>query len=30
VTREKEIIPYCQTFVRAAHTYFRLRLLGYE
>jgi len=24
------IIPYCQTFVRAAHTYFSLRLLGYE
>ena len=30
VAREKEIIPYCQTFVRAAHTYFSLRLLGYE
>ncbi len=30
VTREKEIIPYCQTFVRAAHTYLSLRLLGYE
>ncbi|MFQ5912474.1 MAG: sulfurtransferase [Nitrospinota bacterium] len=30
VTRDKEVIPYCQTFHRAAHTYFTLRLLGYE
>jgi len=25
-----EVIPYCQTNVRAAHTYFVLRLLGFE
>jgi thiosulfate/3-mercaptopyruvate sulfurtransferase len=30
VTPDKEVIPYCQTFHRAAHTYFTLRLLGYE
>ncbi len=30
VTTDKEIIPYCQTFHRAAHMYFTLRLLGYE
>ncbi|MEE8109541.1 MAG: sulfurtransferase [bacterium] len=30
VTHDKEVIPYCQTFHRAAHTYFTLRLLGYE
>lgn len=29
ITREKEVIVYCQTGVRAAHTYFTLRLLGY-
>jgi thiosulfate/3-mercaptopyruvate sulfurtransferase len=27
---DKEIITYCQTGVRAAHSYFQLRLLGYE
>lgn len=27
---DKEIITYCQTAVRAAHSYFQLRLLGYE
>lgn len=27
---EDEIIPFCQTNVRGAHTYFTLRLLGYE
>lgn len=26
----EEIIPFCQTNVRGAHTYFTLRLLGYE
>lgn len=30
VTRDKEIITYCQTGVRAAHTMFTLRLLGYD
>lgn len=30
VDREKMIIPYCQTNVRGAHTYFVLRLLGFE
>ncbi len=29
VTKEKEIITHCQLAVRAAHTYFTLRLLGY-
>ncbi|MBI4498020.1 MAG: sulfurtransferase [Chloroflexi bacterium] len=29
-TAGKEVIPYCQAGVRAAHTYFVLRLLGYE
>ena len=28
--KDKTIIPYCQTNVRGAHTYFSLRLLGYE
>ncbi|MCS6802442.1 MAG: sulfurtransferase [Chloroflexota bacterium] len=30
VTPEKEVITYCQTAVRAAHTLFTLRLLGYK
>ncbi len=30
ITPEKEIITYCQTGVRAAHTLFVLRLLGYD
>jgi thiosulfate/3-mercaptopyruvate sulfurtransferase len=30
VTPEKEVITYCQTAVRAAHTLFTLRLLGYQ
>lgn len=30
VTREKEIITYCQTGVRAAHPMFTLQLLGYN
>ncbi len=30
VTPGKEIITYCQTAVRAAHTLFTLRLLGYQ
>ncbi|WNF38630.1 sulfurtransferase [Bacillaceae bacterium IKA-2] len=30
VDREKMIIPYCQTNVRGAHSYFVLRLLGFE
>jgi thiosulfate/3-mercaptopyruvate sulfurtransferase len=29
VTKEKEIITYCQLAVRASHTYFILRMLGY-
>jgi thiosulfate/3-mercaptopyruvate sulfurtransferase len=30
VTPNKEVITYCQTAVRAAHTLFTLRLLGYK
>jgi len=30
VTKEKQIIAHCQTGVRAAHTMFTLRLLGYD
>ncbi|UCZ52450.1 sulfurtransferase [Bacillus shivajii] len=30
VDRDKTIVPYCQTNVRGAHTYFSLRLLGFE
>ncbi len=30
VTKDKKIITYCQTGVRAAHTLFTLKLLGYE
>ena len=30
ITREKEIITYCQTLWRGAHAYFFLRLMGYE
>ena len=30
VTPDKEIITYCQGGVRAAHTYYVLRLLGYD
>lgn len=30
VTRDKEVVVYCQTGVRAAHDYFVLRLLGYD
>ncbi len=29
-TPDKEVVTYCATAVRAAHTYFTLRLLGYE
>ena len=29
VTPDKEAIPYCQSGVRSAHTYFALRLIGY-
>lgn len=29
VTKNKEIITYCQLAVRASHTYFTLRMLGY-
>ncbi|WP_127588180.1 sulfurtransferase [Paenibacillus koleovorans] len=28
--KEKTIIPYCQTNIRGAHTYFTLRLLGFK
>lgn len=30
VTRDREIVTHCQTGIRAAHTYFTLRLLGYD
>ncbi|HXH08736.1 MAG TPA: sulfurtransferase [Alphaproteobacteria bacterium] len=30
VTKDKQIIAHCQTGVRAAHTMFTLRLLGYD
>ena len=30
VVREKRIVTHCQTGVRGAHTYFALRLLGYD
>ncbi|MEK8128165.1 sulfurtransferase [Paenibacillus filicis] len=30
VVKDKTVIPYCQTNVRGAHTYFTLRLLGYS
>ncbi len=30
VTRDKNVITYCQTAVRAAHTLFTLRMLGYN
>jgi thiosulfate/3-mercaptopyruvate sulfurtransferase len=30
VTRDKEVVPYCQTHMRGAHTYFTLRLMGYD
>jgi thiosulfate/3-mercaptopyruvate sulfurtransferase len=30
VTKDKTVVSYCQTHHRAAHTYFTLRLLGYE
>ena len=30
VEQDKTIIPYCQTNVRGSHSYFSLRLLGYE
>ncbi|TFB24055.1 sulfurtransferase [Filobacillus milosensis] len=30
VTKDKKIVPYCQTNVRGAHSYFVLRLLGYD
>ncbi len=29
VTKDKEIITYCQLAVRASHTYFTLKMLGY-
>lgn len=30
LTPDKEIIPHCQTNVRGSHTYFTLRLMGYD
>ncbi|HHT9152600.1 MAG TPA: sulfurtransferase [Candidatus Hypogeohydataceae bacterium YC40] len=30
VTKDKTIVPYCQAGIRASHTYFVLRLLGYD
>jgi thiosulfate/3-mercaptopyruvate sulfurtransferase len=29
-TRGRKIVTHCQTGIRATHTYFTLRLLGYE
>jgi thiosulfate/3-mercaptopyruvate sulfurtransferase len=30
ITRDKQIITYCQTLWRGAHVYFLLRLMGYD
>jgi thiosulfate/3-mercaptopyruvate sulfurtransferase len=30
ITREKEVVSYCQGGYRAAHSYFALRLIGYR
>jgi len=30
ITRDKEVIPHCQTNVRGSHAYFTLRLMGYD
>lgn len=30
LTPGKEIVVYCQTLMRASHSYFVLRMLGYE
>lgn len=30
ITRDKEVIPHCQSNVRASHAYFTLRLMGYD
>ncbi len=30
ITRDKEVITYCQTLWRGAHAYFLLRLMGYD
>ncbi|MSQ15204.1 MAG: sulfurtransferase [Dehalococcoidia bacterium] len=30
ITKDKEVITYCQSGVRSAHSYFVLRLLGYD
>ena len=30
ITADKEVITYCQTHHRSAHTYFMLRQLGFE
>lgn len=30
VTKDKTVVPYCQAGIRSAHTYFVLRLLGYD
>lgn len=30
VTRDKTVVTYCQAGIRASHTYFVLRLLGYD
>ncbi|MFQ5692370.1 MAG: sulfurtransferase [Nitrospinota bacterium] len=30
ITRDKEVVVYCQTLHRASHTFFTLRLLGYD
>ncbi|MFN3466364.1 MAG: sulfurtransferase [Candidatus Brocadiales bacterium] len=30
ITKDRTVVPYCQAGIRAAHTYFVLRLLGYD
>ncbi len=30
VTKDKEVVPYCQTHVRGSHVSFALRLMGYD
>jgi thiosulfate/3-mercaptopyruvate sulfurtransferase len=30
ITKDKEVVVYCQSGMRASHTYFVLRLLGYQ
>jgi thiosulfate/3-mercaptopyruvate sulfurtransferase len=30
ITKDKTVVPYCQTNVRGAHSYFALRLIGFK